>query len=421
MPALYTITTRASGTILTAAIYNSDHQNHVNNGDAQHLGGFSSNTAQMRTQTSPGDVGSESLSLSISDELARIRYMIAQLRGTTFWYGTLSAYSAGPGGYNYVRNSDMLTLSRQGQGPKSFAASAGDPYTADQWYVRNGVNQGMTLGPTAALVGTKSFQAMYVQRNPGQTGVGQMWIGQPFSLPQFVSLIGQQICFSFYCSCGANFSAPNVIASLIYGTGANAAKLSGFTAPANLATTTVSAPISTTTRISATGVIPANATQLELNVNWFPVGTAGANDLIIVGGFKLEPGSTPTTYYPPDPYAELAELQTWYWKSFLLGIAPAQNAGSPGSILMPQAVGAGAGTNGHILRFPTRMLKTPVLTFYNPGAANAQARNNGLAADCSGTAAGLLDETGFTISCITAAGSAAGQANSVHATADAGI
>jgi hypothetical protein len=279
----------------------------------------------------------------------------------------------------------------------------------------------MTLGPTAALVGTKSFQAMYVQRNPGQTGVGQMWIGQPFSLPQFVSLIGQQICFSFYCSCGANFSAPNVIASLIYGTGANAAKLSGFTAPANLATTTVSAPISTTTRISATGVIPANATQLELNVNWFPVGTAGANDLIIVGGFKLEPGSTPTTYYPPDPYAELAELQTWYWKSFLLGIAPAQNAGSPGSILMPQAVGAGAGTNGHILRFPTRMLKTPVLTFYNPGAANAQARNNGLAADCSGTAAGLLDETGFTISCITAAGSAAGQANSVHATADAGI
>jgi hypothetical protein len=135
MPALYTITTRASGTILTAAIYNTDHQNHVNNGDAQHLGGFSSNTSQMRTQTSPGDVGSESLSLSIADELARIRYMIALQRGTTFWYGTAAAGGSG-WGFNYLRNSNFLTAQRQGQASQSYPASAGVPYTFDCWYTK---------------------------------------------------------------------------------------------------------------------------------------------------------------------------------------------------------------------------------------------------------------------------------------------
>ena len=144
MPALYTITTRASGTILTAAIYNRDHQNHVNNGDAAHLGGYSVNTAQMRQQTSPGDVGSESLSLSIADELARIRYMIALQRGTTYWYGTTPSYP-GAAGNNFLRNSNFLVLSRQGQTTKAYVASAGDPYTADQWYVHNGANQAICL------------------------------------------------------------------------------------------------------------------------------------------------------------------------------------------------------------------------------------------------------------------------------------
>lgn len=97
MPALYTITTRASGTILTAAIYNADHQNHVNNGDCTQLGGYSANSTQMKVQTYPGDVGSESLALSIGDELARIRYTIAVMRGTTTWYQGLPTGGGGAG------------------------------------------------------------------------------------------------------------------------------------------------------------------------------------------------------------------------------------------------------------------------------------------------------------------------------------
>ena len=220
----------------------------------------------------------KSLALSISDELARIRYMIAQLRGSTFWYGTSSIFNSGPGSYNYVRNSDMLTLSRQGQTLKAYAASAGDPYTADQWYVHNSANQAFTAGPGPALSGCKAFGSMYIQRTAGQTGLGTMWVGQPFSLPQFVSLLGIQVCYSFYMLFGANISPTQIISTIAWGTGANAAKMGGMTGLSNIGNIGTPTAPSTTVRVSGTGVIPANATQMELNISWTPIGTAGAQD-----------------------------------------------------------------------------------------------------------------------------------------------
>lgn len=88
MPAIYSITTRADGTILTAAIYNADHQNHVNNGDASQLGGYSISVGQMQTQMDPGEAGSESLAVVIADELTRIRFTIAEMKGQALWYPT---------------------------------------------------------------------------------------------------------------------------------------------------------------------------------------------------------------------------------------------------------------------------------------------------------------------------------------------
>src|SRR6516164_4355653 len=149
MPALYTITTRASGTILTAAIYNADHQNHVNFGDAQHLGSFSQNQGQMQTQATPGDVGSESLAVSISDELARIRYMISQIRGTTYWYSasaTQGAYPIGvvPAGFrNVLFNPSMWLAQRIGMtnGNNLGVGASTAIYQVDRWYMLTGANQ----------------------------------------------------------------------------------------------------------------------------------------------------------------------------------------------------------------------------------------------------------------------------------------
>ncbi len=90
MAANYTHTTRASGLTLTAAIYNADHQNHIDNMVPTIIDDYSSTVGEMQTQTDPGEQGSESLATALSGELARIRWAINDLKGTTYWYETPS-------------------------------------------------------------------------------------------------------------------------------------------------------------------------------------------------------------------------------------------------------------------------------------------------------------------------------------------
>lgn len=86
MPGNYSIITRATGTILTAVIYNADHQNHVDNATPQGQDDYSANQTQMQAQTDPGALGSEVLPTSTAGEFERIRFAIARLAGTTYWY-----------------------------------------------------------------------------------------------------------------------------------------------------------------------------------------------------------------------------------------------------------------------------------------------------------------------------------------------
>lgn len=85
---LYSINTRADGLTLTASIYNTDHQNHVDNHNTEQMDDYSTSVAQMQTQTDPGEVGSESQATNLAGELARIRFIIAELSGNTNWYET---------------------------------------------------------------------------------------------------------------------------------------------------------------------------------------------------------------------------------------------------------------------------------------------------------------------------------------------
>ena len=84
----YSHVTRANGTILTASIYNTDHQNHIDNNIPTTIDDYSASTGQMQTMTDPGEAGSESLALTIAGELERIRFALAEVKGTTHWYET---------------------------------------------------------------------------------------------------------------------------------------------------------------------------------------------------------------------------------------------------------------------------------------------------------------------------------------------
>ncbi len=88
MAGLYSHTTRATGTTLTAAIYNGDHQNHIDNHVPAQMDDYSATVGQMQTQTDPGEQGSESQAASLAAELERLRFAIAEAKGTTYWYET---------------------------------------------------------------------------------------------------------------------------------------------------------------------------------------------------------------------------------------------------------------------------------------------------------------------------------------------
>jgi hypothetical protein len=88
MAGLYSHTTRVSGTTLTAAIYNADHQNHIDNHVPLMVDDYSTDDTQMQIQTDPYPSSATSRPTTIAGELARIRYQIQQIIGgnTTYWY-----------------------------------------------------------------------------------------------------------------------------------------------------------------------------------------------------------------------------------------------------------------------------------------------------------------------------------------------
>lgn len=83
---LYSHTTRGTGTVLTAAIYNSDHVNHITNQNPSMTGAYSDNVSQMQATSDPGGLGTEVLAGSLAEEIEYLRFAINRIVGKTRWY-----------------------------------------------------------------------------------------------------------------------------------------------------------------------------------------------------------------------------------------------------------------------------------------------------------------------------------------------
>lgn len=159
--------------------------------------------------------------------------------------------------------------------------------------------------------------------------------------------------------------------------------------------------------IAITGITAAANLTIEFNT-----GT--------VGSVQVEPGTAATPFERNPLPQEIHLCQRYYQKSFPLAIVPAQNAGNLAAEATIQAPTAGPGTVFFpMIRLIPRMSGSPTVTLYNPGAANAQARNLSNGTDCTASTTSQKNETGILMTCTSSGTTAAGHLIAVHWTAEA--
>jgi hypothetical protein len=129
MPGLYSVVSRAPGTLITALIYNSDHQAHVDGRSAMLMQSNGASLSQFNLQESPfgADGTTENLPLSLAGELTRLRFVIAAIKTalsggvpTVWWmpipapgFATIGARVARPTNIS-VPNNTLTTISFAG-------------------------------------------------------------------------------------------------------------------------------------------------------------------------------------------------------------------------------------------------------------------------------------------------------------------
>lgn len=256
----------------------------------------------------------------------------------------------------------------------SVAAST-QPYTADRWYLNTNANQAFTVSQVTSLT-TAAISAAKVQRTAGQVGIGTLIFGYPFSTQDIIRFRGFKVTLTFIVKAGANWSPANGTLTYAVGTGtATPIKIiNGYSGRVDVINSAVNLAAGVLTAVSATAsiIIPANATQAEVFFAWTPVGTAGTDDSVTIDSVQVEADLsatiwTPTNYDRIPQAQQLVDCKSYYRKTFPYSVAPAQNGGLLGSLVV---LSQAAVQQGYQWDFED-MFQSPVVVTYNPQGASA--------------------------------------------------
>jgi hypothetical protein len=136
---LYTIATRAPGTIITGLIYNADHQAHVDGRTAEFMSGYSQALGQMQIITDPFPASVESLASSLGGEFERLRFVIADIKkqmnggiAPAHWYDPQIAVGFAPVGAR-VQQVAGLTVNNNSLTTIDFTGGTADFNTGAVW------------------------------------------------------------------------------------------------------------------------------------------------------------------------------------------------------------------------------------------------------------------------------------------------
>jgi hypothetical protein len=209
----------------------------------------------------------------------------------------------------------------------SFAYVGGQQYTSDRWFLGSGA-LGRTVSRQSS--GLTGFQySARVQRDSGNTSTSIIKFMQALETVNSIPLAGQTVSLSFYARAGANYSTASSALSvrLVSGTGTDQNFDVGYTGSTDVVLTNVTLTTSWQ-RFTVTGAVGSTATELGMQFQSTPVGTAGANDWFEITGVQLELGSVATTFTRTGGtiQGELAACQRYYWR--LSSTASASNYGT---------------------------------------------------------------------------------------------
>jgi hypothetical protein len=155
-------------------------------------------------------------------------------------------------------------------------------------------------------------------RNSGQTGIGDVYVGNTFESIDTKRFAGQTVTLSFYVKAGAN--APLTLSSQIRtGTGTDQAASTlfstGWTGGAN---NSQSNTVTTTmTRYTQTVTLGSTVNQIMIAFAYTPTGTAGANEWFQIEGVQLEIASAASAFSrnAGTIQGELSACQRYYWRA----------------------------------------------------------------------------------------------------------
>lgn len=156
------------------------------------------------------------------------------------------------------------------------------------------------------------------------------------------------------------------------------------------------------------------------------VGVSGSTGILATNGATLdfaevmiEAGTLKSEFERVPINQELQLCQREFFKTFIQSTAPAQNVGLNTGCLVGVSGKAGVALNFLWQAFPVVMRTTPIITGFNPAAANSNPRDVSAAADCSFVSMNQISEREFCANINGNAATVAGNQIVWHVIADA--
>jgi hypothetical protein len=192
---------------------------------------------------------------------------------------------------------------------------------------------------------------------------------------------------------------------------------SNFFIASTTATTGTTSVGTSYTACSLSAAVSASANNLIVFV-WTD-GTAAQNVTVEISDVILCDANLPRDWLPDPVGVERQRCYRFYRKTFPDGTAPAQNSATAGRSQYTSPVAGVALITLLWWQFGTPMRAAPSVTAYNPGAANAQARNESVSADCTSTGVDSQSVDSCRIFTQLPAATAVGHTITLHLSADA--